>query len=169
MAMSEGVLDSGPLIHLSELGALDAISDLNLFIPDAVWEEVATYQPSALEHSKLHLKRVSAPEPSAELSALGRAFALDRGEVEALSLLEAHPSAIFLTDDAAARLAAEQRGYKTHGSIGLLIRNVRRGQSKPDQVLALLQALPQRSTLFIRPSLLKAIIERLEKEWAKKG
>ncbi len=166
--MTEAVLDSGPLIHLSKLGALDVMSDLNLFIPDAVWEEVARHQPSALKHSKLHLRRVSAPAPSAELHALVRALALDRGEVESLSLLETHPNAIFLTDDAAARLAAEQRGHRTHGSIGLLIRSVRQGRNKPDQVLALVRALPQRSTLFIRHGLLQAIVERLEKEWTKK-
>jgi len=38
---------------------------------------------------------------------MGRALALDKGEMEALSLMDIHPKAILLTDDSAARLAAE--------------------------------------------------------------
>lgn len=82
--------------------------------------------------------------------------------------MESYPNAWFLTDDAAARLAAEQRGYQVHGTIGILIRSVRRRQRKPEQVLALLRVLPMRSTLHVRPGLLDAIVERLEKEWFRK-
>jgi len=134
--MTRAILDAGPLIHLGELDALDALSDV-------------------------------AHAPSAELQTVASALSLDQGEVEALALMEMYPSAIFLTDDAAARLAAEQRGYRVHGTIGLLIRSVRTGCRKPQEVLHILRALPQRSSLFIRPNLLATIIERLEKEWAK--
>jgi predicted nucleic acid-binding protein len=79
--------------------------------------------------------------------------------------MERYPDVMFLTDDAAARLAAERRGYRVHGTVGLLIRSVRCGLRQPDAMLALLRALPQRSTLFIRPNLLATIIERVEKEW----
>ena len=75
--------------------------------------------------------------------------------------------AVFLTDDAAARLVAEQRGYRVHGTVGLLVRSVRRGKREPNEILGLLRALPERSSLFIRPKLLVEIIAQLEKEWAK--
>ncbi len=165
--MSEAVLDAGPLIHLSELDALDVLGDVDvLYVPDAVWEEVGKNQPQSLHYPGLHLQRVAVLTPSEELLTWARALALDRGEIEALSLMETHPNAIFLTDDAAARLAAEERGYRVHGTIGLLIRSVRRGHRQAQAVLALLRTLPQRSTLFIRPGLLETIIERLAKEWA---
>jgi hypothetical protein len=40
-----------------------------------------------------------------------RIFALDRGETESLLIMESHPDAIFLTDDASARMVAERRRY----------------------------------------------------------
>ena len=41
---------------------------------------------------------------------------LDTGETEALSIMEEKPWAIFLTDDASARLVAEPMHYKVHGT-----------------------------------------------------
>lgn len=57
---------------------------------------------------------------------LVQSLSLDIGEQAALSLLEQHPQAMFLTDDAAARLAATTIGYRVHGTIGILIRAIRR-------------------------------------------
>lgn len=130
--------------------------------------EVANHQPYALEKLGEKLQRVPASQLPPDLQILAQSLSLDRGEIEALGLLITNPHAWFLTDDAAARLVAEQRGYRVHGTIGLLIRMVRRGQSTPAQVLELLRAIPKRSSLFIRPNLLNDIIQRLEQEWQHK-
>lgn len=165
MAKIEAILDAGPLIHLAELDALDALDDFDLRVPDAVLIEVASHQPYALEKLGGKLQRVLTPQLPPDLQILAQSLSLDRGEVEALGLMMANPHAWFLTDDAAARLVAEQRGYRVHGTIGLLIRMVRRGQRTPRSVVELLRAIPERSSLFIRPSLLNDIIQRLEQEW----
>ena len=163
--MSEAVLDAGPLIHLAELEALDTIMDFSaLFVPLAVQEEVERHQPSALKHPDLLLSHVFAPLPSPSLLAMGCALALDKGEMEALSLMDLHPKAIFLTDDSAARIAAEHRGIELHGTIGILIRSVRQGHRTERDIIDLLRDLRSRSTLYIRPSLLAEIIQALEKE-----
>jgi predicted nucleic acid-binding protein len=164
--MSEAILDAGPLIHLAELEALDALKDFSaLFVPMAVREEVECHQPGALKHPVLSIQHVFAPFPSPSLLAMGRALALDKGEMEALSLMDLHPKAIFLTDDSAARLAAEHRGIKAHGTIGILIRSVHKGDRTEQEIIDLLRGLGSRSTLYIRPSLLAEIIQVLEKEW----
>jgi len=67
-----------------------------------------------------------------------------------------------LTDDAAARLAAQALGLRTHGSIGVLLRSVRLGRRKKADVLSTLRGLPTRSTLHIRLSLLQEIIKQVE-------
>lgn len=153
--MSEAVLDAGPLIHLAELEALDTLVDFSmLFVPMAVKEEVECHEPRALKHPDLSLQYVFAPPPLPSLLAMGRALALDKGEMEALSLMDLHPKAIFLTDDSAARLAAEHLGIKAHGTIGILIRSVGKGHRTERDVIALLRGLRSRSTLYIRPSLL---------------
>ena len=77
--------------------------------------------------------------------------------------MPAHPHAILLTDDAAARLAAATLGYSVHGSIGILLRAIRRQQRTRDAILAILRRLPEQSTLHIRSGLLQEIITELEK------
>jgi len=164
--MTEVILDAGPLIHLGELDALDVLSDFEILrVPQAVLDEVRIHQPNAIEQLKPRVQLETARAPSAELQTLASALSLDQGEVESLALMEVYPNAIFLTDDAAARLAAEQRGYRVHGTLGVLIRSVRTGRRKPQEILRLLRELPRRSSLFIRPDFLETIIVRLEKEW----
>jgi len=99
--MSEVVLDAGPLIHLAEIEALDILCDLEVcYVPEAVWQEVARHQPSALDFPGLSLKRCTAPLPSIHLQSLATALSLDSGEIESLSLMEHFPDAWFLTHPA---------------------------------------------------------------------
>ena len=74
---------------------------------------------------------------------------LDAGETEALALMERNPQAIFLTDDAAARLVAEQMRYNVHGTIGILLRSIRRGQRNPKEILRGLKFLNLQHILII--------------------
>ncbi len=162
------VCDAGPLIHLDELGCLDLLADFEaVLVPEQVWQEVEPDRPSALGQLDADLDRVTLGL-SAEVTfqALVRALALDLGEQAALSLVALHPGAILLTDDAAARLAAKGLGYRVHGTVGILLRAIRRRQREPREVLSLLQDLSSRSTLHIRPHLLAEIIARVEAETA---
>jgi len=163
--MTDAVLDSGPLIHLAEIDALDVISDFStLYIPDAVRDEVSRHQPSALT-SSLDFQVIPAPSPSVALRIMARTLPLDRGELEALSLMKINSHAIFLTDDSAARVAAEERGFRVHGTIGLIIRAARKGHKTRLEVIDLLRSIPQKSSLYIKPALLSEIISSLVNEW----
>lgn len=164
--MSSAVLDAGPLIHLSELNALDVLSDFEiLFVPPIVWDEVAQYQPLALEYAGLNIEKTENPFVATGLARLSQLFSLDKGEIQSLAVMENNVSAIFLTDDSAARLVAEEIGHKVHGTLGMLIRAVRKGHRSPSEVLNILRNLKMNSTLHIRSSVLLNVIERLEKEW----
>jgi predicted nucleic acid-binding protein len=166
VAKSDGILDAGPLIHLSELGALDALQGFDrLFVTPTVAEEVKRYRGEALQFSGLTFITESQLDLTPDLLVMGQAFLLDRGELEALALLQVHPNAIFFTDDSAARLAAEQIGYRTHGTLGLLIRSVRKNYREPIEVIRLLESLPYTSSLHISKTLLDEVIQRLKKEW----
>jgi predicted nucleic acid-binding protein len=160
---SEVVCDAGPLIHLDELGCLDLLADFQtVFVPEQVWQEVEFHRASALRRSGLELQQVAVVlSENDPLQALVRLFALDLGEQAALSLMMSHPNAILLTDDAAARLTAEILGYQVHGSIGILVRAIRRRQRTGDEVLSILRGLPLQSSLHIRPALLEEIIAQV--------
>jgi predicted nucleic acid-binding protein len=99
-----------------------------------------------------------------ELKLLATTLSLDPGELEALSLMDNSPTAIFLTDDAAARLAAQSLGYRVHGTIGILLRSIRQNRYSLSRVIELLLVIPLKSSLHVRHSLLNEIIERLQKE-----
>jgi predicted nucleic acid-binding protein len=77
--------------------------------------------------------------------------------------------AILLTDDAAARLAAAALGYRVHGSIGCLLRAIRRHQRTKHEVLSILRDLPVRSSLHVRPALLEEITAQVERAVDREG
>jgi predicted nucleic acid-binding protein len=161
------VCDAGPLIHLDEIAALDLLSDFSaVFVPDEVWGEVEHHRAEALHHTDVNLSRVIVHvEPDPEFDALVHALILDAGEQAAIRLARQYSGSILLTDDAAARLAAEGLGLRVHGTLGLIIRAARRNLRTPAEVLALLQSLPHRSSLFLRADFLADIIARFKREY----
>lgn len=164
--MSNAVLDAGPLIHLSELRALDVLGDFQvLYIPPVVWSEVVHHQPEIAGYIDLPFEKIEAPLVDEKLATFAKMFSLDLGEVQSLAAAANYPDALFLTDDAAARLVAEEFGYKVHGTLGLLIRAVRKGHRSSTEILEILRNLQKNSSLHIRSSLLSDVIKKIEKEW----
>ena len=160
------VCDAGPIIHLDELDSLPLLADFDrILIPEQVWREVERYRPEALTQSGLPLQKIPvviSTQPA--FQTLVQTLSLGLGEQAALSLMSDYPQAIFLTDDAAARLTAVTLGHRIHGTIGILLRAVRRQQRTRQEILASLRNLPSQSTLHIRPGLLQEIIVTLENQ-----
>lgn len=157
------VCDAGPLIHLDELDCLFLLDDLaKIFVPKQVWIEVASHRPNVLTgNTKLtRVEVVLSVKPP--FQALVKSLSLDLGEQAALTLMKSYPEAILLTDDAAARLAAVTLGYRVHGTIGILVRAIRRKQKSKEEILSILRTLPDKSTLYIRQDLLSEIISQVE-------
>lgn len=158
------VCDAGPLIHLDEVGCLDLLADFSeVLVPGSVWQEVHRHRPGVLARAAVTLRRVSAtePEPPA-LESLAQVLSLHTGEWEALRVALEHPACLLLTDDTAARLAAGSLGINTHGTIGILVRSIRREQRTSREILAVLRSFPARSTLHLKRSLLDAVIREVE-------
>ena len=160
------ICDAGPIIHLDELDCLDLLADFSeVLVPKAVWHEVQRHRPTACHHRSVLLQRVSPDTPAPpELEAVAQLLNLHTGEWEALRVAMEHPQALLLTDDTAARLAANSLGIRPRGTLGLLVRAIRRGQRSKTEVLALLRSLPARSTLHLKQSLLDAVIDQVEFE-----
>jgi predicted nucleic acid-binding protein len=157
------VCDAGPLIHLDELHSLDLLAGTaEILVPEIVWREVKQHRPSALRRRRVSLNRVDIlPRASRALSAAIRSYVLDAGEAQALRLMQKFRDAILLTDDAAARLFAQELGYEVHGTIGVILQALPRGKRTKAQIINLLRAIPKRSSLFIRADLLDAVINKI--------
>jgi predicted nucleic acid-binding protein len=161
------ICDAGPVIHLDELDCLDLLSDFaQVMLPEKVRQEIERYRRSALKNPRISFMTVGRRTHfDGSLLAMSRSFALDAGETEALILMKEIPNAIFLTDDSAARLAANQMGLEVHVTIGILVRAIRRGYRKPEEVFQALSELPRKSTLYIKPSLLEESILKIKHEF----
>jgi predicted nucleic acid-binding protein len=159
------VCDAGPLIHLDELDSLSLLDDFpSVLVPDAVWVEAERHRPHIFDRLAPSFVRVIPQHPPRlGLTALSRLMPLHAGETQALQIAAEHGADLLLTDDTAARLAARELQLPVHGTLGILLRAIRRGQRSAQEVLELLRAIPGRSTLHIKPSLLLEIVAEVER------
>jgi predicted nucleic acid-binding protein len=115
------VCDTGPLLHLSEAHALDAlrhvdeihapplvIAEMNYHLAD--WETPPWVTIDALDAAHV-----------AEAAAWLQAELLHAGEADAIALARQIDADWLLTDDAAARLFASELGLEVHGSLGVIL------------------------------------------------
>jgi len=157
------VVDAGPMIHLDEVGCLDLLCDLApVVVPYAVLAEVSRYR-EALNPKMFpgfECVRVSETIPG-RIKQLCDEFDLGVGEMSALVYMVNRSCRFFITDDAAARLAAEQMGWRVHGTIGVIVRAVRRGLRSREQVCDILAAIRSRSSLHIAQDILDNAIRKV--------
>lgn len=167
MVMTEGIVvaDAGPLIHLDELRILHLLADFQqVLVPEAVWREVERHRPSALNNPSIPLA-CQAAVSTPLVDDLARLFTLHTGEREALSLCIRYSGGWLLTDDTAARLAAQSLKITARGTLGLIIRGIRRGQFTPAEALTILRNIPTQTTLHVRPGLLTEVIDKVAAEY----
>jgi len=155
------VLDSGPLIHLDELGALYLLAGYReVLLPDVVEDEVKKHRPNIELESVSGLVRVhSNPAAIEPLFELAVQFGLHKGELTAIAVLKERHGHCLLSDDAAARAMAEAIGFQVRGTVGL--RGWQRKQISKVAAVDLLKALPTKSTLHLRSGFLANILEQV--------
>jgi len=154
-----------PLIHLDELNCLDLLADFPaVLVPPAVWREVMRHRPQALREPGWWLRETApAAEEPAVLTSLARVLTLHDGEREALRLALEYSPVIILTNDTAARLAAGNLGLRAQGTIGLIVRSIRRLLRSKEAAITLLRDIPVRSTLHLKRTLLETVIREVER------
>ena len=155
------VLDAGPIIHLDELGRLDLLRDLGeLFIPETVAGEAEQHRPGVME--RLQVSAVPDFEnTSAEVTIAAARRNLHAGEIAALSWANAFGTDLFVSDDRMVRLAAEDLGYETAGTLGVIRIAAEEGNVSTSEAISILQSIAARSTLHVAPSLVAEVIARL--------
>jgi predicted nucleic acid-binding protein len=147
--MKRLVTDTGPVLHLHEAGALHLLSLIGeIFLPPMVAAELHSLVPSLPPNqAKIQILSAPAQRRASEWTAAGL---LHSGEAEALALsLELKPD-WFLTDDAAARLMAEQLGIEVHGSIGVVLWAAVNKLAKKSEAETFLSGL-EKSSLWMSP------------------
>ena len=129
------VCDTGPLLHLSEAGAIHLLSLAGeILIPPLVaneFEENAQGWNPPQWVKVVNLDKL-AKQKAEKWTNTGQ---IDSGEAEAIGLALQVNADWLLTDDAKARQLAESIGLEIHGSIGILLWSVAVGNIR-DKALA---------------------------------
>jgi predicted nucleic acid-binding protein len=121
------VCDTGPLLHLSEAGAVHLLSLAGkAMIPPEV---AAEFEAHAQGWSPPQWVQVVVLEKSVQRNVEKwlRKYQIDAGEAEAIGLALQERADWLLTDDAKARQVAESLGLEVHGSIAILLRSIAAG------------------------------------------
>ena len=98
---------------------------------------------------------------SRNLADLIRESGLGTGETAALAWVEKLGADLFISDDQAARDAADDLGYPSTGTLGVISDAADSGIITREEAVALVQSVPLRTTLFTTPSLLKKVLALL--------
>jgi len=117
------VSNTGPILRLSEIDALDLLQEVGaVHIPPAVQEEL---QRALAEWSSRRPEWIQVIDVDSahmvELQPWMDTEAIHIGEAAALALARQIQADWFLTDDAAARLVGRTMNLEVHGTIGILL------------------------------------------------
>ncbi|MCP5502582.1 MAG: DNA-binding protein [Leptospiraceae bacterium] len=155
------VCDAGPIIHLDELNSLSLLDYNQVLIPKTVELEIRNHRDISFQKYK-NFQIVQDPVVSEEMKNSSKLYNLHKGEIMAISLVMKYNNCMLLTDDSAARLYANHVKLQVHGTIGILIRAVRRNLKSPEDIIQILKEIPTKSTMHIKKELLDYAIHMLK-------
>lgn len=154
---SRAVCDTGPLIHLAEIDALDLLETIDeLLVPETVYKELTA---GGIPRGFNSIETI---QVTADTTAI-KDHQLDPGETAALAVAAAK-NAILLTDDLAARDAATAIDVEVHGSLGIIARGYATGRLTQEDAAELMRALQRETSLFLTDAVVEEGIALLEAE-----
>jgi len=150
----ETISDTGPILHLHEIGRLAALSIVHpLRAPDLVWSEL---EARGIGHPALQKAGVDLTIASLEDSDWKNALAgagpqkIQPADAQVFALARSGRfQALVLTDDLALRQLIESHGATVAGSVGVLIRAYSSGKLDRRQLDDAFRALFDESTLHL--------------------
>ena len=156
------VCDTGPLLHLSEAGAIHLLSLAGqVLIPPLVAIEFEANTSGW--HPPQWVRQVALRKPSQQKAEKWvKAKQIDAGEAEAVSLALQEQAEWLLTDDAKARQFAESLGLEVHGSIAILLWSVATGQIREKATATQLLDNLANSSLWISDRVLQEAREAID-------
>ncbi len=160
------VTDTGPLLHLHQIGAAGILSHLgDVQVTPTVWSELQRQAPSFAANGAPTWLTVCQPSASAALQASQwvNAQVLHMGKAEALAFAKESHADIFLTDDTAARALGESLGLQVRGSLGVVLFAAVSGHLDHAACSQILTSLEQRSTLWMSEKVKSAARNALTK------
>ena len=159
------VADAGPLIHLSEIGALSLLRIFTaVYVPTAVWQEATMagrVLPTDLQACSTIRYYDSLPEDVERFVRDNALMHLHTGECESLYVCGQEKVDFLLTDDLAVREAAKLLGLTPVGSLGIIVRAYRLQVIPFSSAERYILDLQDVSSLFVTRAIVELAIESL--------
>ena len=155
--------DTGPLLHLREIGLLDLLEKAGkIVIPKAINIELLEIDSSWKDEKPPWVSVQELPlMANGKISALYTSGLLDRGEAEAIVLAQYLKADWFFTDDASARTFANVIGIEVHGTLGVVLWAAAVGNLNLQEAKMALERL-SKSSLWISPIILEKAFKALD-------
>jgi predicted nucleic acid-binding protein len=162
------VTDSGPLIHLTEIGCLQILSIFgNLHVPEAVREETVkrgrTSKEDFLKLSNVERHNLSQSDVTRFVER-NNLKELHSGEHQCLYLCKQINVPILLTEDLAVRETAKRLNLIPVGSLGIVAKAYSLGQISKTEAECHITDLYDVSSLFVTRSIVEMAIEQINKQ-----
>lgn len=146
------VTDTGPLLHLHQIGVAGLLSHLgSIHVTPTVLHELQRHAPAFLSNGLPPWLKTG--QPSSASLQLARqwvgAQVLDAGEAEALAFAQEINADLFITDDTAARTLGESLGLQVRGSLGVVLFAAASGHLDQTTALKVINDLEHHSTLWM--------------------
>jgi len=157
------VCNTGPLLHLREIGLLDLLKKAGrVIIPKAIDVELSEIDPSWTDEKPSWISIEELPSTgNSKVSTLFSSGLLDMGEAEAIILAQHLKADWFLTDDTSARTFANVIGLEVHGTLGVVLWAAAVGYLNYDEAKMAIQGL-LKSSLWISHTILEKAYKALD-------
>jgi predicted nucleic acid-binding protein len=160
----KAVLNTGPIIHLSEVECFNVIEIFHTVVPKAVYNEVVRYRKSGskeLRDSKIAVIELTEDE-KVLAKRLCDLYRIEVGEAEAIAICISRDYEFFLTDDKDAREVGELHDIEVHGGLGVILRAYREGIFEYEHVKNAIHGLYRKSNLFMTQRVYERVVRMLE-------
>lgn len=150
--MTVVVTDTGPLLHLFQVGSIDLIANLGeIQMTPQVWSELQRHAPSLCQAGIPPWLRLIKPSANANRQAVKwlQAELLHAGEAQALAYAQEIRADLFLSDDTAARTIGQSLGLQVRGSLGVVLYLAATGILNRERAARVLDDLEHHSTLWM--------------------
>ncbi len=166
MGIRKAVSNTGPIIHLSEIGCFHCLNIVeNLFIPKSVESEIRSKNAPGKNELRtagwITTKELDGAQKE-KADKIARDFGIELADAEAIVLAKTNDIKLLFTDDKSAREIAEYYGLEVHGSAGIITRAYRSKILSYEEVKEALEALHKRSSLYITDRVYKIVLDLIE-------
>lgn len=157
MGYRVAVCDSGPIIHLSEIGLIECLDLFSpVYIPHAIYEEIKAKRGPGfgeVEGGIFEIRKAYKKDQKLIETFLEH-YILSQADASVLALAKRLGAEIVFTDDLDLRDAVKSQKMTPVGTIGILLRAHREGYLSMGDINGALDDLLDRSSLYITGGLM---------------